>query len=37
MRISSRKTKVWMLEPFLEGGTKYSREELQRQNVGGRL
>jgi hypothetical protein len=28
-----RKTNVWMLQFFLEGGTKYSREEIQRQNV----
>ena len=28
-----RKTKVCMLQSFLEGGTKYSQEEIQRQSV----
>jgi len=28
-----RKTKVWMLLSFLEGETKYSQEEIQRQSV----
>jgi hypothetical protein len=32
-----RKTKVWILPSFLEGGTKYPWEELQRQSVEQRL
>ena len=28
-----RKTKVWILRSFLEGGTKYPWKELQRQSV----
>jgi hypothetical protein len=29
-RSSRRKTKVWILRAFLEGGTKYPWEEIQR-------
>jgi hypothetical protein len=32
-----RKTKVWMLRSFLEGGTKYSQEEIGKQNMEQRL
>jgi hypothetical protein len=32
-----RKTKVWILRSFLEGGTKYPCEEIQRQSVDQRL
>jgi hypothetical protein len=31
------KKKVWVLQSFLEGGTKYPWKELQRQNVEQRL
>jgi hypothetical protein len=29
MKLKKRKTKVWMLQSFLEGGTKYLWEEIQ--------
>jgi hypothetical protein len=32
-----RKTKVWVLQSFLEGATKYPWEEIQRQSVEQRL
>ena len=32
-----KKTKVWILQSFLEGGTKYPWRELQRQSVEQRL
>jgi hypothetical protein len=32
-----RKTKVWILQSFLEGGTKYPWEEIQRQSLEQRL
>ena len=34
---SRRKTKVWILQSFLEGGTKYSQEEIWNQSVEQRL
>jgi hypothetical protein len=37
MRLKKRKTKVWILLSFLEGGTKYSWEAIQRQSVEQRL
>jgi hypothetical protein len=33
----SKKSNVWVLQSFLEGGTKYSREEIWRLNVEHRL
>ena len=33
MKSRRRKTKVWVLQSFLEGGTKYSREQIWRQSV----
>ena len=32
-----KKTKVWVFWSFLEGGTKYPQEEMQRQSVEQRL
>ena len=37
MKLKKRKTKVWMFKSFLEGVTKYSREQIQRQSVEQRL
>jgi hypothetical protein len=33
MKLSRRKTKVWVLQSFLEGVRKYSRKKIWRQNV----
>jgi hypothetical protein len=33
MKLKIRKTKVWMLQFFLEGRTEYSMEEIWRQSV----
>jgi hypothetical protein len=37
MKLKKRKTKVWILQSFLEGGTKYPWEEIQRLSVEQRL
>jgi hypothetical protein len=34
--VKLRKTKVWMLQSFLEGGTKYSQELQGGKDLGGR-
>jgi hypothetical protein len=37
IKLKKKEDQVWMLQSFLEEGTKYSKEEIQRQNVEQRL
>jgi hypothetical protein len=37
MKLKKKKYKVWILQYFLEGGTKYPWEEIQRQSMELRL
>jgi hypothetical protein len=37
MKLKKKEDQVWMLQSFLEGGTKHSQEEIRGQNVEQRL
>jgi hypothetical protein len=36
MKLKKRKTKMWMFQSFLEGGTEYSQEVEGGRDLGGR-
>jgi hypothetical protein len=37
MKLKKKEDKTWLLQSLLEGGTKYSQEEIWRQSVEQRL